>query len=624
MRRGGVWGIGNAGGVGIVVGALLLTGCGGGDAAEVPDTSDDTTTTATAATATTTTTAAPAVQIDDFDVAELLASLPPEATEDDIIVAAKDGGYRYVYAFPPQDLGNGVTGNLLVVLEDSPYGFDKILQWTLTGDSTSPDDFEFVVSLPKSWAENVDEIGFNVLPDEIIDDDPIVKWVADVAGGNQQIFGAVIPFLTDPEAADAMVPALVFLVNELHAHNALQVCRKQAEVDPAWANRCYLSVVALNPDVFNTATCRTAFNLDTGDEYSGLASLRQACNVMVGLSDPTSTATCDTAGDATDIERCRLAVFQAMADPCTGLTGIEEQVCVYEAAAAAGDIISCDHVANPAMANDCRATISQDAGYCSAIEDEQQRLSCCSSFEGTGQYETCGGDVTAAAGDTTTTSPPTTTTTTAPPPFGGDIASTDTPGFEAVYSCVKTDRGVTFDYLRSYRWDEQMMVAPMDGMTFWETIEPVHQLHYAHEYSGAVGVVVPLDGSSYGAPRDSFDMDPSEYGTQIHTYSPLVMAPSAETEIEVGGWGWPVVPYSGSFVFTIDYDVTSLGTTMSLDQTEVYNLASWYHTGTGLLLASEWSRERTVDTNNFDSDTELGMLVTESCELVDTTLYLGD
>ena len=69
--------------------------------------------------------------------------------------------------------------------------------------------------------------------------------------------------------------------------------------------------------------------------------------------------------------------------------------------------------------------------------------------------------------------------------------------------------------------------------------------------------------------------------------------------------------------------VDSVSEVRSIDQTEVFNLASWYHANTGLLLASEWSRERTVDTDSAGGPTETGMLVTESCELVFTTLDLS-
>jgi len=598
--------------IGLIIGAMLVAGCGSGDAAtETFAGAEDASATARQAEV--------SADLDlDFDPAAIVALLPPAPSLDRFEVFETDEGPLYAYAFPTQQLNDGVALDLTALWQQSSSAVTPVLEWTLTGGDSSPSDYDFVASLPKSWASHTDDIIFPDAPDEIIETDPVFRWVVDLSDGKDRVLSIVLPALVDPTFADDILPILLGATEALNLHHSIQICRDSVTVDTEWANSCFLSVIALNPNFFDPAVCRAMFSLDPGQESAAVAPYRQACNVMVGLSDPNSNVSCDTAGDPTDVERCRMVTFHALAQSCEYLSGFDEQICLYDAVAASGDLVACGQLADPAMANDCRATVSNDPSYCAAIEDEEQRLSCCSVFAGTDQREACAGDASVAAEDTATSTTTTTTAAEALPPLGGNIASPTSEGFEAVYSCGNSDRGIDIEYETRYFWDGRMMVDRFG--TAWDVWEATEQTGFVYENDGAIGLVVSLDGTTYGAPADSFDMATDEYTSEIHMYSPLAFTPGPATTLDLAGWDWPVVPFTGGFTHTIDYESESLGVVFKYEKVNEFSLASWHHAATGLLMQSSWSRNQTVDTTDSP---EIGILQSGSCRLVSTTLDLS-
>ena len=591
--------------------SILVAGCG----------SEGTVETFASSPAEATTSAAPAGAVPDpeIDFAGIAAELTPVITEDDFVIVEHEVGTLYTYAFAPIAIGDGVTMQLEAVWESRDDGFVPYYEWTLVGEASSPADFAFTVSLPKSSAADASQIQFIPEPASIINPDPVFQWVADFADLKEQIFAAVMPVLSDPESPDVAFGALLGAANQLAAHHDLQRCRAAVATEPTWANQCFLTVVALHPDSFAAATCNDSFNLATGESSNPISEpYRLACHAMAGFSTGRTDA-CGSASDLATAERCRQLTFEATAWPCTYLSGVDESICVYEAAVASGDVRFCNGIGADAMSNDCRAILTGDASYCAAIEDEAQRSSCCSEFPEAAECEAS--DVAAASSTTTTT---TTTTTAAPPPLGGDVASPTTDGFEAVYDCIHNDRGTTYESQVRYWWDGRMMTTPYVGSgTEWEPIVPQYHGDFFYELHGSVGPVARLDGTSFQVPAESLDLDESEYGTDIHNYGPLVVAPGGEQRRDIAGWEWAVVPYQGSHDFTRNLYVDSLGTITTVDQVESFSLSSWYHVPTGLLMESWWERNRSQDVNNYGGETYTGVLQGATCRLSYTTLDLG-
>ena len=130
---------------------------------------------------------------------------------------------------------------------------------------------------------------------------------------------------------------------------------------------------------------------------------------------------CEDTSDPAIKDACKGLVWNVFEGPCWSLASIEREICIYAAAVATNDGRYCNHLdllAGPDMANDCRATISEDPSYCARTADADLRASCCEIFRGTDAFDGCLGTpdstATTVTMDTTTTLDEDTTTTTTP------------------------------------------------------------------------------------------------------------------------------------------------------------------------------------------------------------------
>lgn len=576
----------------------------------------------------------------DWD--EMTAAFMPEVTAEDILTVESDSGTSYVYSFPVQQLADGVVVAMHTMWISEPGGLVPTVLWEFAGGPASPKEFEFTVSLPKDFAETADLIVFEPMPDAIVNPDPVLRWVVDMARDQDRAIGiatAAIPRSTPLELMDLLVKR----TNAQRAHFQLTACGVNG-VDRGdfWNASCVLKVMAENQDAFNVEQCASLVT-DYGHSGPTWRGFTRACASILGISQPNSLAFfgCSSAASEDVQYACRVFVDDAIFNMCADEPDLEGDLCTYDMAAAVGESSVCGSIGDAAMQHDCAAHVDQDWRHCTNIVDDALYRTCCGQFNGVddGQYRQCIASATAvdetdavAAGDASTTSTTTTstTTTTLPaPPIGGEIPSVSTEGFEAIYHCEETTRGVESDYRRKFRWADQLLVVPILSIgAEYEVMEEAAAGWGMGDYWGAPGLTVPSGRGPYVRPgavvnHEHYNADGSisKTTTEVETFSELTMTPGATTTVTAHGQDWSVVPYSGSYTSTLDYDSESLGT---IDAEKVLTITSWYHERSGLLLAAEYIWEGIRYDTNFggDASDDLGLLRKESCELVDTNLDL--
>ncbi|MEA2024347.1 MAG: hypothetical protein U9N79_08680 [Actinomycetota bacterium] len=393
----------------VVVG--VIAGCGSDGEVSAPSSSTSTTASAE-------NTEPADLEVDEFGIVEtsaITAAFLPEITENDIEIIEGDAGTSYRYVFPTGDLADGVTVDLEARWEPVDGGLQPSLEWNLTGGDSSPSDFAFTVSLPKSFAESVDDIDFDPQPTEIIDPDPEVRWQLNIESAPRiSAMSSRLIRASDPSDAVRMV---MDALNAIQIHRELSACEGRFRSTQTVA-QCYLNVVAINARWFDYVSC-DALDRAIGRAYRDYPGFSLACETVVGLAKTGATSQCSSGRSPEEIQGCQDAMWMLFAGSCPLGEGLDRQICLYDAAVAVGDEWWCIHLGNlgmgnPEMANDCRAAITKDPSYCAKTEDPDLRASCCENFRGTEDYDTCLGSTGEdATGESTTTTVDEETTTTA-------------------------------------------------------------------------------------------------------------------------------------------------------------------------------------------------------------------
>jgi hypothetical protein len=372
------------------------------------------------------------IDVDEFGIMDSSAitdSFYPEITEDDIEVVEGDAGTSYRYVFPTRELSDGISVDLEARWDPADDGYQASLKWGLIGDETSPSGYVFVASVPKSFAETVDDIVFDPEPTRVIDPDPILEWEIDLSGLAQRWIAASSEAGFDPGETSGLamltIGEILSKANAIRVNAELDACGGRLVQSAEMLGQCYLNVVAANPGAFGTRDCEVMELLSggRGDDYPGLSG---ACQAILDLNKGINDPICAHEVDGDEIEACREAMWTLLSGGCLTGNALERQVCVYEAAVATSREGRCeilDHLGNPEMANDCRAAVTMNHLYCARTEDPELRASCCENFRGTDDYGTCldairedaAGESTSSTTDEgTTSSDPADSTTTEP------------------------------------------------------------------------------------------------------------------------------------------------------------------------------------------------------------------
>ncbi len=410
-------------GRGLLLVALVgvIAGCGSDDGVSAPSSEPSVTVVVDAG-----------LGVDEFGIMDssmFTDSFYPEITEDDIEVIEGDAGTSYRYVFPTREFSDSVSFDLEARWDRVGGGYESSLTWGLTGDETSPSDFVFVASIPKSFAETVDDIVFDPEPTRVIDPDPILEWEVDLSGLVQRRITASSEAGFDAGESSALGMLAIFDIlvkaNAIRVNAELDACGGRLTQSAEMLGQCYLNVVVANPGAFGDHDCDVMELLSggRGDDYPGLSA---ACRTIVDLNKGSSGSVCVKEADGEELEACREAMWSLLSGGCPTGNTLEYQVCVYEAAVAADREYGCeslDLLGNPEMGNDCRAVVTRNYLYCARTEDPELRASCCENFRGTDDYDIClnsigedatGDDTTATTDEETITADIEESTTTEP------------------------------------------------------------------------------------------------------------------------------------------------------------------------------------------------------------------
>jgi len=373
-------------GRGLLLVALVgvIAGCGSDDGVSAPSSDPSVTVVVDAG-----------LGVDEFGIVDssmFTDSFYPEITEDDIEVIEGDAGTSYRYVFPTREFSDSVSFDLEARWDRVGGGYESSLTWGLTGDETSPSDFVFVASIPKSFAETVDDIVFDPEPTRVIDPDPILEWEVDLSGLVQRRITASSEAGFDAGESSALGMLAIFDIlvkaNAIRVNAELDACGGRLTQSAEMLGQCYLNVVVANPGAFGDHDCDVMELLSggRGDDYPGLSA---ACRTIVDLNKGSSGSVCVKEADGEELEACREAMWSLLSGGCPTGNTLEYQVCVYEAAVAADREYGCeslDLLGNPEMGNDCRAVVTRNYLYCARTEDPELRASCCENFRGTDDY----------------------------------------------------------------------------------------------------------------------------------------------------------------------------------------------------------------------------------------------
>ncbi len=364
------------------------------------------------------------LEVDEFgfvDTSLITDTFYPEITEGDIEVVEGDAGTSYRYVFPTRELSDGVSVDLEARWDPVDGGLQSSLNWILDGGETSPSNFVFVASIPKSFAETADDIVFEPQPTEIIDPDPILRWEIDV--NQAPSISAVSTHVVRIGDVGAFLDYAFPVLNEIRIHADITACDRWSRNAPRLAT-CYLAVVAKNPRMFGDKPC----DVFGGSVQGGHPAVVLACRSVVELATNGATDGCDRGAYANEEETCRDLLWGLFSGACIAESGLEQLICAYDAAVTAGDEQRCaslERLGNLPMANDCRASITKDHSWCAMTEDPKLRASCCENFSGTDTYDTCLASIAEATTEqeTTTTTDEETTTT-----AGEEVTTTEAAG----------------------------------------------------------------------------------------------------------------------------------------------------------------------------------------------------
>jgi hypothetical protein len=395
----------------------VIAGCGGSSGTgPASSTLDPTTVQATA---------------DGVSAQVITADFLPNITPDDIETIEGPDGTSYRHVFAAREFTEGATFAIEARWDPVDGGLQPSLTWILDGEASQDGTLPFVLDIPKSFAATVDDITFDPDPDEIIDADPVVQFNIDVARQyrkNIRLISDVLITTADPAEA---ILAIASKLDDLRVFSQFTACGKWTT--PERMKTCYLSVVALNPGAFDNSSCahlavRTG---DTGSEQA-TAAFEKACDTIRTFATQDPKTVCEDTSDPAIKVACKGLVWNVFEGPCWSLTSTEREICIYEAAVAANDSRYCNFLhllAGADMANDCRATLTMDPSYCTVTNDAARRASCCETFRGTDDFDTCLGTpdatTTTVTEDTTTTVDENTTTTAA-----SEETTTSEPGEE--------------------------------------------------------------------------------------------------------------------------------------------------------------------------------------------------
>ncbi len=293
-----------------------------------------------------------ALMNNDFDIGKYVESDLDQNGENDY----------FEYYLPMTEVQPRVYAQRVNFANHLPEGFIPGIAVNFRNDTTSPQEFTYTFEIPKEFAQNLDMLYFDPLPDAVVNADPIVDYTIKLDTKKQvdaYIYVERITGNLDPDKDDDFYRR-AFLTQALP--DVVKYCNSFGESGESRQN-CYMRLVQgfidyVSPDVMEV------FCDELPELYASV------CLAEV-KKDPGLCANLD--GKRADL--CRKLY---LADKCrnTGGTDEERMVCLGQGAIELGMDNVCDQLPLEDLKNDCHARIRKDADFCRKIDDTELKSMC--------------------------------------------------------------------------------------------------------------------------------------------------------------------------------------------------------------------------------------------------------
>lgn len=271
-----------------------------------------------------------------------------------------ESGDTYTLELEKQEIDDGVFLSQKIVYEKADDGYTGTIELDFEGDK----DTEYIYEVPKSFAEHVDDLVFSIPPDEIIEEDPVLKWIVKL----QERRAAKIKIETAKAGLSggksAAAVELFSSLDDFKIQAALKSCgQEHTGYDQ---ELCVWWVMAAMKDRFEYSDC---------DDMT--PAMKNSCHALMG-DGVGACYTYSGTDKETVINTCKARVFYALAFDCRNkYKGNKDKIerCSIEAVLDADFEYMCKEFINPFYQALCHVQFGT-YDYCKELKGDQ-RTECC-------------------------------------------------------------------------------------------------------------------------------------------------------------------------------------------------------------------------------------------------------
>lgn len=290
--------------------------------------------------------------------------------------------------FEREEVANGIFMEKKVEFVETDDGYDGTITITFDGEG----DYAHIETIPKSFAAHVDDLKFSVEPDEIIEEDPIVKWeitksheilhqitiqagvkaaAADPISVAMLAVSSSVVFSDD--AQSAALGSILSSANDFAFVKGLQKCEKFSGDDDIKQIRkyesCILGLLIKWPEKFTKKDCNDIkiYNVIVKglcDAITYIDYNKCKVNTKLGME----------ANVESELD-CKKLLVTTYMNKCKN----EDDACKIVAATLANYPDLCETLNSP-FNKVCLAMVYQNDIYCQEISDSTVRTTCCSTL----------------------------------------------------------------------------------------------------------------------------------------------------------------------------------------------------------------------------------------------------
>jgi hypothetical protein len=290
--------------------------------------------------------------------------------------------------FEREEVANGIFMEKKVEFVETDEGYDGTITITFDGEG----DYSHIETIPKSFAAHVDDLVFSIEPDEIIEEDPVVKWeitksqeiikeITIRAGGvavkKDPISAAMIAVFPDVEFSDeAQSLALGSVLSSTYdfafikSLNYCKVLPQKTLIQKAYRDACIIKIMINWPEKFSDKDC-VDINFNSLPMKNTCLAIANAehkyCKMDHYIIEQKRQEQVE--------QNCRDVMAYSYMNKCVE----KNEICKVGAATWSHNLEMCDSLSSY-YNKLCLALVNKNDIYCQEISDSTVRSSCCSTL----------------------------------------------------------------------------------------------------------------------------------------------------------------------------------------------------------------------------------------------------